>query len=241
MHDKPVQKGEEMVDRGVLLEEIPGFGTGEWEVPEWSFDGHPALIVNHMQEGIVGSGRFTGCAVEEQRAYFDSHPHVIANQKRLLAAFREKGYPVIFISVVPNPLGFTPKWGFIFRMINRCAPLGHLDNPEVAGLVQVIPELERRPDEPLLCHTGTCLFTGSNLNDVLRHSGVTDLVITGFTAHSTVYNSVIQATDMYYSVVVPADSTGSPGRDAAAGEIVLSQMIFMYGLVTTTEDVIKHL
>ena len=106
-----------------------------------------------------------------------------------------------------------PKWGFIFDMLRRCAPPGNPNNPEVAEMIQVIPELGRKPEEPLLGHTGTCLFTGSNLNEYLRHHGVTDLVITGFTAHSTVYNSVIQATDMYFSVVVPRDSTGSPGRD----------------------------
>jgi nicotinamidase-related amidase len=108
-------------------------------------------------------------------------------------------------------------------------------------MAQVIPALGRQPEELLLGHTGTCLFTGSNLNEVLRRHGVTDLVITGFTAHSTVYNSVIQATDMYYSVVVPGDSTGSPGRDAACAEIVLNQMMRMYALVTTTDDVIAHL
>ncbi len=230
-----------MFDRAKLNADIPGWSTGEWAVPEWSFDGRPALIINHMQEGIVGTGRFTGAPVDQQQAYLESHPQIIANQKKLLAAFREKGFLRIFISVIPDPIGYVPKWGFIFQMLDRCAPHGHLDNPDVAAMAQVIPALGREPQELLLGHTGTCLFTGSNLNEVLRHHGVTDLVITGFTAHSTVYNSVIQATDMYYSVVVPGDSTGSPGRDAACAEIVLSQMMRMYALVTTTDDVIAHL
>ena len=228
-------------DRAKLNEDIPGWSTGEWAVPVWKFDGRPALIINHMQQGIVGTGRFTGAPVEQQKAYLDSHPEIIGNQKKLLAAFREKGYPIVFISVIPDPIGYVPKWGFIFDMLRRCAPHGNPSNPEVAEMIEVIPELGRRPEEPLLGHTGTCLFTGSNLNEYLRHEGVTDLVITGFTAHSTVYNSVIQATDMYYSVVVPRDSTGSPGRDEQLAGVVLDQMMRMYALVTTTDEIISHL
>jgi hypothetical protein len=37
-----------------LADKIKGWDTGEWEVPEWSFDGNPALIINYMQMGIAG-------------------------------------------------------------------------------------------------------------------------------------------------------------------------------------------
>ena len=98
----------------------------------------PALIINHMQQGIVGTGRFTGAPVEQQKAYLDSHPEIIGNQKKLLAAFREKGYPIVFISVIPDPIGYVPKWGFIFDMLRRCAPPGNPSNPDVAEM-SVIP------------------------------------------------------------------------------------------------------
>jgi nicotinamidase-related amidase len=194
-----------------------------------------------MQEGIVGGGRFTGAPMDQQKAYFDSHPNIIANQKKLLAAFREKKLPIYFVSVIPNPITFVPKWGFIFQMVSHRSPKGYLDNPELKELVQIIPEMGRRPDERLVCHTGTCLFTGSHLEEMLRHEKVEDLVITGFTAHSTLYNSVIQATDKYYSVVIPRDSTGSFGRDEGCDDFVFDRMMPMYSLVTTTDDIIKHL
>ena len=231
-----------MAELADLSKVIPGFSTGKWEAPDWTFDGKPALIINHMQEGIVGTGRFTGAPVEMQQKYFESHPNIIANQKKLIAAFREKGYPVIFIAVAPNPIGWTPKWGFIFRMVNARSPIGHLENPEVRELMQIIPELGRRPEEPLVIHTGTCLFTGNNLDEMLRHLKVEELVITGFTTHSTIYNSVIQATDKYYSVVIPRDSSGSPGpRDEGNDDFVHDKLMPMYSLVTTTDDVIAHL
>ena len=220
---------------------IPGWTTGQYEVPEWKFDGMPALIINHMIVGIVGNGQFSGGPRGQTVEYLASHPYIIENQKKLLAAFREKGYPVIFISVAPNAIGWTPKWGFIYRMVNATSPVGHMENPELRELAQVIPEMGRRPEEPLVIHTGCCLFTGNNLDEMLRHLKVEDLVITGFTAHSTIYNSVIQATDKYFSVVVPRDSSGSPGRDEGNDEFVYNRMMPMYSLVTTTDDVIAHL
>jgi len=224
-----------------LDEIIPGWSTGKFTIPEWKFDRKPALILNHMQDGIVGSGTYSGSPVEQMREYMKSHPQLIGNQKKLLAAFRERKLPIFFVCCLPRPLGFYPKWGFIFRMATAAAPLGYLDNPEVREGCQVIPDLERRPEEQILYHTGTSLFNGTNLEQVLRHHGVEELVLSGFTAHSTVYNSVVIATDLYYSVVVPRDSTGSPGRDTGNDDFVFDKLMPMYALVTTTDDVIKHL
>jgi len=219
---------------------MPGWTDGKWKVPRWKFDGNPALIINHMQVGIVGTGEFSG-APHEQEAKSIKDGDIIGYQKKLMKAFREKKLPVIFISVVPNPVGVLPKWGFIFEMNAAKAPAGHLNNPRVDEVTQVVPELGRKPSEPLLYHTGSCPFTGSHLDDVLRHHGVKDLVLAGFTAHSTIYNSVVQATNLGYSVVVPREATGAPERDKDCAEIVLNKMIRMWGLVTTVDDVIAHL
>ena len=219
---------------------MPGWKDGKWEVPEWKFDGNPALIINHMQVGIVGNGEFSG-APHEQEAKNIKESRIIEYQKELLAAFRKKKLPIIFISVIPNPIGFLPKWGFIFEVTRQKGPPGRLNNAKLAELTEVIPEMGRRPDEQLLYHTGICPFTGSHLDEVLRNHGVKDLVLCGYTAHSTLYNSVVQATNHWYSVVVPREATGAPARDRDCAEIVLNKMMRMWALVTTTEDVIKHL
>jgi nicotinamidase-related amidase len=219
---------------------MKGWYDGKWEVPEWKFDGKPALIINHMQMGIVGTGAFSG-APHAQEAKTIEDNDIIGYQKKLLAAFRKKGLPVIFISVVPNPFGKLPKWGFIYEMNGEKAPVGHVDKPKVRELAEVIPELGRLPEELLLYHTGCCPFTGSNLEDALRKYGCEELVLAGFTAHSTLYNTVVQATNHWYSVVVARDATGAPERDADCAEIVLNKMMRMWGLVTTTEDIIAHL
>lgn len=219
---------------------IPGWKDGKWKVPDWKFDGNPALIINHMQVGIVGTGEFSG-APHEQEAKNIKERCIIDYQKKLLTAFRKKNLPIIFVSVVPNPIGILPKWGFIFEMSKEKAPVGRLNNPKLAELTEVIPEMGRQPNEPLVYHTGICPFTGSHLNEILRHHGVKDLVLCGYTAHSTIYNSVVQATNHWYSVVVPRDATGAPERDQDCADIVLNKMMPMWALVTTTDDVIAHL
>ena len=223
-----------------LDDKIKGWSTGEWEVPEWSFDNKPALVINHMQVGIAGTGEFSGAPHSQEKKQMDALG-TIEQQKKLIAAFRERGLPVIFMSVVPRPINYLPKWGFIFEMNQLVGPLGHLDNPKTTELTEVIPELGRLPEEPLLYHTGNSPMTGSHLEEYLRQFGVTEVVLTGWTAHSTLYNSVVQLTNHWFSVVVPADATGAPDRDMDCADIVLRKMMRMWGLVTTVDDVIAHL
>src|SRR4030042_3441858 len=150
---------------------MPGWKDGKWEVPEWKFDGNPALIINHMQVGIVGTGEFSG-APHEQEAKSIKDGDIIGYQKKLLKGLRERNLPIIFVSVIPNPIGFLPKWGFIFEMSKEKAPAGRLNNPKLAELTEGIPEMGRQPNEQLVYHTGTCPFTGSHLDEILRHHGV---------------------------------------------------------------------
>lgn len=223
-----------------LVDKIPGWETGEWVVPEWSFDGNPALVINHMQVGIAGTGKMSGAPFAQEKEAMD-RLNTIEMQKKLIAAFRERNLPVVFISVIPDPIGYLPKWGFIFEMSKYTAPKGRLDNPELAKMCEIIPEMGKLPEEPVLYHTGHSPMTGSHLDEYLRQFGVRDVVMTGWTAHSTLYNSMLQLTNAWYSVVVPKDATGAPKRDEDCADIALRKMMRMWGLVTTVDDVIAHL
>ncbi len=219
---------------------IPGWVDGKWQVPEWSFDGEPALVINHMQVGIAGTGEFSGAPFGQEKEQME-RLGTIAHQKKLIAAFRERNLPVIFMSVIPNPINYLPKWGFIFEMTGKVGPKGLLNNPKTAELGEVIVEMGRLPGEPLFYHTGHSPLTGNHLMEYLRQFNVRDIVLTGWTAHSTLYNSLLQLTNHWYSVVVPGDATGAPDRDMDCADIVLSKMMRMWGLVTTVSDVIAHL
>jgi nicotinamidase-related amidase len=222
---------------------IKGWADGKWAAPDqWSFDGRPALIVNHMQVGIVGQGQISGASRSQEETAVKKLG-IVAKQKKLIDAFRERKLPIVFCSVVGTPIvGLPrPKWGFIWQMLDSSAPVGNVNNPAVYELAKTIPELGRRPEEPELYSSGMGPFSDTHLDAYLRHHGVKDIVYTGWTAHSTIYGSVLEATGLWYSVVVPGDATGSPERDKMAGDAVLQQMLWMYSMVTTVDDVIKHL
>jgi nicotinamidase-related amidase len=224
-----------------LENEIPGWLDGKWEVPpDWSFTGRPALVINHMQMGIAGTGKFSGAPYAQEKKAMEEL-NTIAMQKKLIAAFRERKLPVIFVAVIPDPINYLPKWGHIFEMSRLCAPKGGLETPDMRWGVEIIPELGKLPEEPLFCHTGHSPLTGNHLEEYLRYYEVHDIVLTGWTAHSTLYNSLLQFTNHWYSVVVPRDATGAPERDMPLAQMALDRFMWMYGLVTTVDDVISRL
>jgi nicotinamidase-related amidase len=219
------------------LSSMPGFKDGKWEVPEWSFDGDPALVICHMQMAVVGSKE--GAFAEEREAI--DRLGIIEQQKKLIAAFREKRLPICFVAVIMDGFGSLPKWGFIFDIGRQMAPKGHLDNPIVAGGCGIIPELGRLTEEPVFCHQSHSPLTGSMLGEYLRQLSVKEIVLTGWTAHSILYNAMLDFTRQWFSVVVPQDATGSSARDQDCADVVLNKMMRTWGLVTTVEDVIAHL
>src|SRR4030042_1290637 len=110
---------------------------------EWKMDGKPALVLLHMQKGIASEGTFIpGWRDDSLKAIKDSG--MITRMQELLKAFRAKGLPVIFVNVLPNPIGVLPAYGKLFRKIEEAkldATL--LNSPAIRESLEVIPELDR--------------------------------------------------------------------------------------------------
>lgn len=210
---------------------------------DWKMDGKPGLVIGHMQQGIVGKGSFTGRAWWEPGAKAVKESGMVAKQQELLKAFRDKKLPVIFVNVLHDPIGYAPAYGSLWNMFRTAKVDGRkmLESAAIREGLEVIPELGRRPDEPLLIHWTVGCFSRSGLDVVLRQADVKTIVLTGFAAHAVVLNTMIQAADLFYSIIIPRDSTASPD-DAKLGYDALMDCIGpTLSLVTTTADVIAHL
>jgi nicotinamidase-related amidase len=204
---------------------------------EWKMDGKPGLVLLHMQETIVGS--------EGKRLKYSSPMHkairesgMIDRIKELLKAFRDKNLPVVFVNAIMGMGGLQhklPAYGKLFEMIR--GDLSTLDNIEQA--LKTIPEMDHRPDEPVLLNWLLGAFSYSGLDTMLRVKGVNTIVFAGFASHSAIFNAVIQASDLWYSAVVPRDATTTHLTEL--GEIMFKDLYPSYSLVTTTKDVIAHL
>ena len=196
---------------------------------EWKMVGKPALVLIHMQHGIThpeGKVAFLGHA----KATRDSG--IIAHQQLLLAAFRKKKLPVVFVNAI-TPQTKWPAYGRFWEGIKK-----HRANLPGTKDVEVIEELAPLSGEPLLFNWPFGIFTGNNLREVLDNLGVETLVLVGVATDMAVLTAVFQASDMLYNVIVPSDTctSATPKFHEAAIE-----MIDAVALVTTTKDVIAHL
>jgi nicotinamidase-related amidase len=223
-------------------------------VSEWKMDGKPALVLFHMQKGLAGEQDFipnwggdAAVAIRESG--------MIDRILDLLAAFRAKKLPVAFVNAIPNPIGVLPAYGHIYNEIKAANLRSDLLHDErMRNGLDVMPEMNRRPDEPILMNWLLGAFTMSGLDIWLKTQGVKTCVFGGFAGHSVVYTSTVQAGDDWYSVIIPRDATCvlvprvtvPEGTDIAAIDKKVEEVVFdilapAYSLVTTTEDVIKHL
>ena len=196
---------------------------------EWKMVGKPALVLIHMQHGIThpeGKVAFLGHA----KATRDSG--IIARQQLLLAAFRKKKLPVVFVNAI-TPETKWPAYGRFWEGIKK-----YRANLPGTKDVEVIEELAPLSGEPLLFNWPFGIFTGNNLRQVLDNLGVETLVLVGVATDMAVLTAVFQASDMLYNVIVPSDTctSATPKFHEAAIE-----MIDAVALVTTTKDVIAHL
>jgi nicotinamidase-related amidase len=200
---------------------------------DWKMRGKPALVILHMQQGIVGkAGNISGLYEEVKKA------GIIPRQQALLRAFRDRKLPVIYVNALAvtslqHPAGVLPAYGELFRLIEMAQP--------TPNNLEVIPELAPQPEEPVLTNWIIGAFTNSGLDQVLKARGAETLVLAGCVTNMAVYTAALQAVDLLYSVIVVGDACTTMPSQAKAHEVVLDVMAPNIALVTSTEDVIAHL
>src|SRR5271157_2616262 len=197
---------------------------------EWTMVGKPALIFIHMQFGITderGTVAFLGHAKATRES------GIIARQQALLKAFRAKKLPVIFVNAVTDPKTKVPAYGKFWPAIKKTGA-----NLPGSKDIEVIPELAPLPGEPVLGNWVFGMFSNNNLDKVLKDQGVETLVLAGVATDMAVLSAVYQASDLYYNLIVPSDTSTS--ANPTFHKVAL-EMISVMTLVTTTEDVIAHL
>ena len=133
--------------------------------------------------------------------------------RAVLAAFRERGWPVIHTRE-----GHRPDLTDLFPAkrdrgnpslrIGDEGPMGRLLVRGSAGH-EIVPELAPLPGEVLLDKPGKGSFYATDLETILRARGITHLVVTGVTTEVCVQSTVREANDRGFESLILSDCTGS--------------------------------
>lgn len=131
---------------------------------------------------------------------------VVAANGRLLEAFRDKGLPVAFTTVVYH----DERQARVFR--DRVPALNLLEPG--SRWVQVDPRLRPAPGEAVVEKQWASGFFKTTLDEYLRNAGVDSLVVTGLTTSGCVRATAVDGLQHDYKVVVPREAVGDRNPEA---------------------------
>ncbi|KRW60954.1 isochorismatase family protein [Pseudomonas sp. TTU2014-080ASC] len=133
-------------------------------------------------------------------------PQVVEANQRLLAAFRQRGWPVIFTTVAYD----NPEQARVFR--EKLPSLNVLE----AGskLVEIDPRLAPLADEPVLVKHWASAFFGTDLKARLDAAGVDGVMVTGLTTSGCVRATAVDGLQNDLRVLVPEEAVGDRNQDA---------------------------
>jgi len=181
----------------------------------------PALILVDMIKGFTDPSCALGSACQ---------PVIDANI-RLLQAFRARGLPVVFTTVVYQ----AAAEGAVFRARVPALNLLTPDSP----WVQVDEQLQMQQDELLIEKHGASAFFNTDLAQQLRQRGVDSVVVTGLTTSGCVRATVVDAMQHNFPVQLPAEAVGD--RNPAAHQANLFDLHAKYADVVSLEQLLGEL
>jgi nicotinamidase-related amidase len=176
-------------------------------------DPKTALLVIDLQKGLM--------------SFPTAHPigNVVKLARQLLDAFRSHHLPVVLVNVAGGAAGRT-------------------DSPPRAGqfppdFTDLVPELNRQPEDHLVTKRTWGAFTNTDLNEHLKKLGVTQVVVLGVATSIGVESTARHAYENGFHVTLAVDAMTDLNADAHANSI---KLIFpRLGESGTTQEIIDLL
>jgi len=220
----------------------------------WPYDGalepaNTALVVIDMQTDFCGKGGYIdglGYDISVTRA-------CVEPISRVLARARALGFHVIHTREGHRPdlsdLPANKRWRS--RVLQKGGPgQPGIGDPGPCGRVlvrgqpgwEIIPELAPVAGEPIIDKPGKGSFCATDLDLLLRQSGIRNLVLTGITTDVCVHTTMREANDRGYECLILGDCCAATdaGNHAAALKMVTMQN-GVFGAVSTSQALLEAL
>jgi biuret amidohydrolase len=168
-----------------------------------------ALVVVHMVKGVAGDVDTPFNRLFRERA---KKTGLIGVQSRLLDGFRRAKAKVVYTAVtyqqgLPGISPNSPLWRKLFDCV--CLMEG-------TPAVELMDDLGRRPEEPLVRGQAANGFDRTILDTVFRLAGVDTLVLVGIATDVAIESTARAASDLGYRTIVVSDACTADSDESHA-------------------------
>ena len=198
---------------------------------------YPTLLVIDMQNGFCTSGG----SYEEYGggigADMDAYRQIIPNTARMIAACRELQIPVFYTQQVREASGID-----LFTRLHRIIPSRRAEFLRIPACVrgtwdaEIIYDLRPAENDHIVVKRRDSAFQDTELDLWLRSIYVDTIIFTGVDTGICVENTLTDAFNTGYDVILVEDATASSW--AEMGKATIMKVRGSYGWVVTTDKLI---
>lgn len=191
----------------------------------------PALLIIDVQYRTVGTEPkpFWESIKEFPTSCGEVGWDAVAQIEKLVAQFREKGWPIIYPYVAPKENFDTGRLAAKVPALMGVAAKGY----------EFVPPVAPQPGDILLPKRHPSAFFGTPLVSYLVERGIDTLVVTGCTTSGCVRGSVVDGFSYNFRVTVPEECVYD--RSPTAHAVNLFDMAYKYADVAPLADVLTAL
>lgn len=192
--------------------------------------GHTAVVTMELQRAVVGDL----ATLPDLRDAAESIG-VLGNAGRICGSARAAGARVVHCNAAfrPDRQGSATNCRMLAASSKLAGDRLDIGSPGVEN----VPELAVAPSDLVVTRThGLTPFTATELDQLLRNTGVTTVVAVGNSLNVGIVGLVLGAIDLGYQVVVASDAV--VGVPVEYGEAVMANTIALLATVTSTDDLV---